>query len=172
LNTTTIAGGLAAVALCLGVCGCGTSKTPTSTGAATPGTANVGGSSPTGPSLARVALAAKAGAICSAATAEGRTLKAPANLTSNARAAAAYFDKAVPPLDTETKALQALSPAAAVSAEWEAFLGAQVALDGLADGYREKAAAGQQTSIADVQQLATVGRTIASAAARLGARCT
>jgi hypothetical protein len=125
-----------------------------------------------GSGLSQVQLAARAGVICSAATAEGRTIKVPADLTTNAHAAAAYFDKAVPPLDAETRAFQALQPAPAVSAEWEAVLGAQVALDRLADGYRQTAHAGRQTSLADVQQLVTVGQTIANAALRLGARCT
>jgi hypothetical protein len=135
-------------------------------------TPSPGSAPPGGPALSRVQLAARAGAICSAATAEGRKIKAPADLTTNARAAAAYFDKAVPPLDAETRAFQALDPAPAVAAAWEAVLGAQVALDRLAEGYRQTAHAGRQTSLADVQQLVTVGQTIASAAARLGARCT
>jgi hypothetical protein len=188
LTRTTISGPTCAIlaALVLTACG-GSAASPgasgagTSTADATPGTTVSGlpaASTPStgsGPSsaagLSQVALAAKAGAICSAATAEGRKLAVPANLTTNAHAAAAYFDKAVPPLDAETRAFQALVPAPAVSAEWEALLGAQVALDRLAEGYRQTAHAGRQTSLADVRQLVTVGGTIASAAVRIGARC-
>jgi hypothetical protein len=141
------------------------------TGAPTTPAPTSGTAPPGGPGLSQVELAARAGVICSAATAQGRKIKVPAHLTTDAHAAAAYFDRAVPPLDAETKAFQALVPAPAVSAEWEAVLGAQVALDRLADGYRQSAHAGRQTSLADVQQLITVGQTIAAAAARLGARC-
>jgi len=194
VKTTTLAAGLVAAALSSGLAACGgngqspsttsaqatatattpatpvttTPATPVTTTPATPATTSA---SSTGPGLSRVELAAKAGVICSAATAEGRKLVAPADLTSNPRAAAAYFDKAVPSLDAETKALQALVPSAAVAAEWEAVLGAQAALDGLADGYREKADAGRPTSLADITELSTVGQTIAAAAIRLGVRC-
>ena len=96
----------------------------------------------------------------------------PANLTTDPHAAAAYFDKTVPPLDAETRALQALNPAPAVAAQWEAVIGAQLALDRLAQGYRQSAHAGRQTSLPDIRQLVTVGQTIADAAKRLGARCT
>jgi hypothetical protein len=187
VTRTTIASRLLVAALGLGLglaaCGGGGSTSPGSTSASNGGTtssvpASAGAppatattSTTSGPGLSRVALAAKAGAICSAATAEGRKLPVPADLTTNPHAAAAYFDKAVPPLDAETRAFQALVPAASVSADWEAVLGAQVALDRLADGYRQTAHAGRQTSLADVQQLITVGQTIADAAIRLGARC-
>jgi hypothetical protein len=177
-----LTGGLAAAALSCGLASCGGSAAPkipgttpavgsTAGGLAGSGAKQSGKVAATGPGLSRVQLAAKAGAICTAATAEGRKLAAPADLTTNARAAAAYFDKAVPPLDAETKALQALVPSAAVSGEWEAVLGAQVALDSLADGYRSDSHAGRQMSLADITQLSTVGQTIASAAARLGLRC-
>ncbi|MEA2373426.1 MAG: hypothetical protein QOH12_3820 [Solirubrobacteraceae bacterium] len=126
---------------------------------------------PSGPGLSQVQLAARAGAICSAATAQGRRLTVPSNMTTNPHAAAAYFDKAVPALDVETRALQALTPTAAVAAQWEAVIGAQVALDRLAQGYRQSAHAGRATSLADIRQLVTVGQTIANAAVRLGARC-
>jgi hypothetical protein len=193
VTRTTIPSRLLVAALGLGLaaCGGGGSSSPASTTAASTTAANAGTTSsvpasagappatattPTtstssGPGLSRVELAAKAGAICSAATAEGRRLPVPADLTTNPHAAAAYFDKAVPPLDAETRAFQALIPAPSVSADWEAVLGAQVALDRLADGYRQTAHAGRQTSLADVQQLVTVGQTIADAAIRLGARC-
>jgi hypothetical protein len=186
VKTTTLAAGLAAAALSSGLAACGgngqspsttsaqataTATTPATPATTTPATPATTSASSTGPGLSRVELAAKAGVICSAATAEGRKLVAPADLTSNPRAAAAYFDKAVPSLDAETKALQALVPSAAVAAEWEAVLGAQAALDGLADGYREKADAGRPTSLADITELSTVGQTIAAAAIRLGVRC-
>jgi hypothetical protein len=184
---------LAAGSLALGACGGSSGATAGSATAGTPsagataagisttgassitspatGTQTTGGAASGGAGLSQVELAARAGLICSAATAQGRRIKVPADLTRNAHAAASYFDKAVPPLDAETRAFQALTPAPAVSAEWEAVLGAQVALDRLADGYRQTAHAGRQTSLADIQQLITVGQTIASAAARLGARC-
>jgi hypothetical protein len=177
LRTLLLATGLAASALGGGLAACGAStssttpapsRTATAAGQPTTPPASV---APAGPGLSRVALVAKAAAICTAATAEGRKLAAPADLTSNPRAAAAYFNKAVPPLDAETKALQALVAAPAVSDEWEAVLGAQTALDGLADGYRQKADAGHPTTLADIAQLGSVGQTIASAAIRLGLRC-
>jgi multidrug efflux pump len=196
LTRTTITGSTCAILAALGLSACGSGSSGSAGSGAATGGANAGTTSagipttsvpstaapatgtPTtepapagGPGLSQVALAAKAGAICSAATAEGRRLKVPADLTSNAHAAAAYFDRAVPPLDAETRAFQALVPAPAVSAQWEAVLGAQVALDRLADGYRQSAHAGRQTSLADVQQLVSVGQTIAGAAIRLGARC-
>jgi hypothetical protein len=175
LKSTTIAGGLAAAVLSLGLAACGSASSPNTTPSAgatgTTATGATANPAPAGAPLSRVALAAKATAICTAATAAGRRLKAPADLTTNAHAAATYFDVAVPQLDAETRAFEALTPAPAVSATWEAVLGAQDALDRLADGYRQLADAGQQTTIADVQQLATVGRTIATAVNRLGARC-
>jgi hypothetical protein len=184
LTRTTITARISVVAvLGLALTGCGGSSSSGSsattaanagtTAAGLPTTATTSPTTvnPTGPSLSRVQLAAKAGAICSAATAVGRKLKVPANLTTDAHAAAAYFDKAVPPLDAETKAFQALNPASAVSAQWEAVLGSQVALDRLADGFRQKADSGVQVTLADVRQLVTVGQTIANAANRLGARC-
>jgi hypothetical protein len=164
-TATTSAGTASAGATVSGISSAGASTTSPATGEPTTG-ASAGG-----PGLSQVELAARAGLICSAATAQGRKIKVPADMTTNAHAAAAYFDKAVPPLDAETRAFQALTPAPAVSAEWEAVLGAQVALDRLADGYRQTAHAGRQTSLADVRQLITVGQTIANAAARLGARC-
>jgi hypothetical protein len=129
------------------------------------------GPAPSGPVLSRVQLAARAGAICSAATAQGRRLTVPSNMTTSPQAAAAYFDKAVPELDAETRSLQALKPTAAVAAQWEAVIGAQAALDRLTQGYRQSAHAGRATSLADIRQLVTVGQTIANAAVRLGARC-
>lgn len=186
LTRTKLARLLCVVALVLSLSACGNASTggaqsagttaaglattattaPTTTGTTTPATTATGG-----PGLSRGELDARAGAICSAATAEGNRLKAPSDMTSNARAAAAYFDRAVPALDAETRALQALRPAAALSGEWEAVLGAQVALDSLADGYRQKAHAGRETSLAEIGQLSTVGETIARAAIRLGVHC-
>ncbi|HWH09902.1 MAG TPA: hypothetical protein VG165_02145 [Solirubrobacteraceae bacterium] len=165
-----------ALAACGGSSTHGAGTSATGTGATAAGIATTVRATPAapgahGPGLSRVQLAAKAGAICSAATAEGDRLAAPADLTSDPHAAAAYFDKAIPPLDAETRALQALTPVAALAGEWEAVLGAQVALDSLADGYRQKAHAGHQISLADIGQLNTVGQTIASAAIRLGVRC-
>jgi hypothetical protein len=189
LIRTTIALRLALVALGLALAACGgSSGAKTATGGTT-GAANAGTTTaaipttpaatsstaatptPTGPALSRVALAARASAICSAATAAGRKLKAPANLTSSPRAAAAYFDQAMPSLDAETRAFQALNPAPAISAQWEAVLGPQVALDRIAEGLRQKAHAGQLVTLSDIKQLATVGQAIAGSAGRLGARC-
>ncbi len=183
-----IAGPLAALLLSFGLASCAsgsTSPTPTSRANAgtTPSGTTASGTTasapapasttptPSGPALSRVQLAAKAEAICSTATTVGRTLAAPADLVASPKAAAAYFDKAVPPLDAETRAFQALNPAAAVSAQWEAVLGSQSALDRLAEGDRQKADAGRQVTLTDVRQLVSVGQTIASAAARIGAGC-
>lgn len=183
MRTETVVAGLVVATLggVLSACGGGTTTAPGSAsspaGATAPAPAGTttqppAGSAPSGPVLSRIQLAAKAGAICSAATAQGRKLAVPANLTTDPRAAASYFDKTVPPLDAETRALQALTPAPAVAAQWEAVIGAQVALDRLAQGYRQSAHAGRQTSLPDIRQLVTVGQTIADAAKRLGARCT
>jgi hypothetical protein len=172
LNTTTIARGLAvaAAATVLGACGGGSVKARTVV--PRPTGDKVASGKPTGPALSQIQLAAKVGAICSAAVAEGRRLMPPAKLTSDAHAAAAYFNESVPPLDAETRAFQALVPAPAASSAWEAVLASQVALDRLADGLQQKADAGQQTSLGEIGELISVGQTIASAAIRLGARCT
>ena len=172
MNTTTIARGLAVAvaATVLGACGGGSVKPRTTL--PRPASSKVASGKAAGPALSQVQLAAKVGVICSAAVAEGRRLTAPAKLTSDPRAAAAYFNESVPPLDAETRAFQALVPAPAASSAWEDVLASQVALDRLADGLQQKADAGQKTSLSEIDELLTVGQTIASAALRLGARCT
>ena len=191
LRTQNVAAGLVLAALCGGLGACGGAKAaPRSV--STPAGATSTAAIPAPPRRSHASrrgdtarcrgllrarapaaqLAAKAGAICSAATAQGRRLAVPSNLTSNPHAAAAYFDKVVPPLDAETRAFQALTPTADAAAQWEAFLGAQVALDRVAQGYRQSAHAGRQTSLTEIRQLVTVGQAIADAAVRIGARCT
>jgi hypothetical protein len=159
MKTTTMAGGLAALALTVAISACGSSSSSSST--STPATSASG--------LARTALAARANTICATATAASGAIKAPADLASNATAAAAYFDKVYPITDAETKELQALTPDSAASADWQAFVSAQVTADQLLLTIKQKADTKDASGLNDLKQVAPAGAKVAAAATKIGA---
>jgi hypothetical protein len=131
MKNTRMAGGFAVLALALGLAACGSSSSSKSSNTGTPATTASG--------LARAALAARANTICATATSASTAITAPADLASNAASASAYYDQIYPITDAETKELQALTPDAAATADWQSFVGAQVAADQLLLTIKQKA---------------------------------
>jgi hypothetical protein len=158
MKTTPIASGLALLALTTGLAGCGSGSSTKSTTATTP-TAG----------LSRAELVAKANMICATARSQAAPYPAPANIATDAAAAAAYFDKIFPITDAQTKALQALPPAADVAGDWRAFVDAQVAADQLLQMLKQRADAQDPKGIALLAKEQPAGQRIAAAASRLGA---
>jgi hypothetical protein len=161
MKTTRIAGGLAVVALTAGLSACGSSSSKSTTATTTATTAAAG--------LARAELAAKADMICATAQAQAGRYPAPANIAADAAAAAAYFDKIFPITDAETKAIQALPPAADVAADWRAFVNAQVAADQLLLMLKQKADAKDPSGLALLAKEQPAGARVAKAASKIGA---
>jgi hypothetical protein len=151
-----MAGGVAALGLSAGLCACGSSS---SSSTATTGTSG----------LSRAALASKANAICATAKGQAATITSPANIASDATAAAAYFDKIFPITDAETKELQALTPAAAAATDWTAFVDAQVAADKLLLTLKTNADAKNPKGLADLAKVQPAGQVVANAANKVGA---
>jgi len=96
--------------------------------------------------LSRSELAAKANAICAVAISHGPSKMLPAGFSDNSAASfAAIYDKTIPVIDEQTKALGALTPAAGAAHDWRAFVTAEVAVDRLF--HRERAALSRSTGL-------------------------
>jgi hypothetical protein len=160
MKTIRMAGGLAALALTVGLSACGSSSSSGSS-TSTPATTTAG--------LSRTALAARANTICATASAASGAIKAPTDIASNAASAAGYFDKVYPITDAETKELQALTPDAAAAADWQAYVSAQVAADTLLLTIKQKADAKDPSGLNDLKQVAPAGVKVAAAASKIGA---
>jgi hypothetical protein len=127
------------------------------------------GSGGTGGTLAPTELMATANAICTTASREGRSLRAPTG-DHSATAAARYFDRVAPITDRETRSLEALKPASEVKASWEAFIAKQVAADALVQSIKREAD-GNPTSLSDsLQQVRPATQAVIDAASALGAK--
>lgn len=156
MNQTRMAAGLALLALGAGLSACGSSSSTSS---------NTAGAS----GLSRAALAARANTICATAQAASQKIQAPANLASDATAAAAYFDKVYPITDAETKELQALTPGADAATDWAAFVGAQTGADQLLLTIKNKADAKDASGLNDLKKVAPAGANVAKTASKIGA---
>ncbi len=161
MKTIGIAGGLAVIALTGGLGACGGSSS--SSRSSTTTTAASG--------LSRSALAAKANTICATAQAQAALVKAPSAtaIASDASAAAAYFDKIFPITDSETKEIQALTPASEAATDWQSFVNAQVAADQLLQTIKQKADAKDASGLADLKKVQPAGQLVAVAANKIGA---
>jgi hypothetical protein len=158
MNKSRMAAGLAALGLSAGLTACGSSSSSNSTST---------GTAPAG--LSRAALAARANTICSTAQSQSRLIKAPANLASDAVAAARYYDKVYPITDAETKELQALTPYSAAAADWQSFVAAQVAADSLLLQLKQKAEAKDPSGLNLLNKVAPAGQVVTRTAAKVGA---
>jgi len=121
MKTGRILAGAVILALSIGITACGSS-----------------GSRSSASGLSRSELAAKANAICAVAISHSPSKRLPAGFMDNAASLAAIYDKALPVIDEQTKALRALTPAAGAAHDWRAFVTSEVAVDRLF--HRERAA--------------------------------
>jgi hypothetical protein len=120
-----------------------------------------GGSS----TLSRTALVAKANAICATAQTSAKQVAQPTSIAQ----ATTYFDKIAPITDKETANLKALKPDSSVSADWNAFIDAQVAANTLLQSIRKKLDAKDASGIQELRQVDAVAQRVVSAATKLGA---
>jgi hypothetical protein len=119
--------------------------------------------------LARAEIVAKADAICRAGEKAVSAIDAPADL-SDAKAAAAYFEKVAPLNDKQTDELAALVPADAVKADWQPVIDAQNEGNELLKRLRDKAKAADASGLEDLKTFATVTGEFGAAARKLGAK--
>lgn len=153
MNVRRIGGGLAIVALGVGVAACGSSSSKSTT---------------TATGLTRAQLVSQANTICATAQTASSAIKAPASLA-DATVAAKYFDQVAPITDTETQALKALVPASEAQADYAAFVAAQDGANTLLQTIRQKADTRDASGLQDLKQVPATSQRVAAAASKLGA---
>lgn len=121
-----------------------------------------------GDTLSKPALVKEANKICAAAQKDANAVKPPTNFT-DAKAAAAYFDKIVPITDKETSELADLKPDDDVKADWNAFVDSQKAANDLLNSVRDKTGSGDESGLRDLQRIPAAAQKVAAAASRVGA---
>ena len=121
-----------------------------------------------GPKLAKAELISQANAICDAAQTSAKSVTAPESFADPA-AAAEYFDQVAPIGQVQAKALQALTPADDVKADYEAFTDAQQEATDLVVQIQEKAHDKDQSAFKDIEKLPASGQKVVAAASKLGA---
>ena len=159
MNFSSVAAGLAIVAMGVGVSACGSSSDSASGGS---------GDSSASKGLSRTALTAKVDAICTKAVTDSQQITAPTSFA-DAAVAAKYFDQVAPITASETKAILALEPADDVKADFTAFTTAQSEANDLLQTIKSKADSQDASGMDDLKQVAPAGEKVAAAAKKLGA---
>jgi Putative metallopeptidase len=119
--------------------------------------------------LSKTELASKANAICASSTAAVNRLKAPADFSTNAVAAAAYLDKVLRLEQSGVDQLKALQPASDVKADYQAYVADLSHQLGLLRGADRKAHAKDPSGLQDLTALQTYQqKTSHPAALRVG----
>jgi acyl-CoA reductase-like NAD-dependent aldehyde dehydrogenase len=138
------------------------------------GVAACGGDDEGDKGLPKAELATKADAICKKAVAAARLLQVPpdfAQPNSDSVAAAEYLAKLAPITRKEADDLAALTPAAEVESEWNAFASKQKQLADYLDKVLAKARANDPSALTDLQKdVPRLGQEFTTAAGVVGAR--